>query len=135
MLRQLSCTITAVVACVTIAAAQQATGAAGTWNATTTMGPNDSVVARYVLKVAPDGKTATIRFAGRDPIPTRVVVNAGDSIVTETGPYPSILRPGQTVTLLRSVVHYNGNTMTGTFEAKYSNGDVAKGKTKARRAK
>jgi len=135
MLRQLSCAITAVVGCVTIAVAQQATGAVGTWNATTMMGPKDSVVAVYVLKVAADGKSATIKFPGRDPIPTRVVVNAGDSIVTETGPYPSILRPGQTVTLLRSVGHYSGNTMTGTFEAKYSNGDVVKGKSKARRAK
>jgi len=88
-----------------------------------------------VLKIAPDGKTATIRFVRRDPIPTRIVAMAGDSIVIETGPYPSVLRPGQTVTLLRTVVHYNSNAMTGTFEAKYSNGDVVKGKTKARRAK
>ncbi|OLC86917.1 MAG: hypothetical protein AUI86_08005 [Gemmatimonadetes bacterium 13_1_40CM_3_66_12] len=135
MLRQLCCAITALVGCVTIAAAQQGAGAAGTWNATTTIGAKDSVGPTYVLKIAPDGKTATIRFVRRDPIPTRIVTMAGDSIVIETGPYASVLRPGQTVTLLRTVVHYNSNAMTGTFEAKYSNGDVVKGKTKARRAK
>jgi hypothetical protein len=39
------------------------------------------------------------------------------------------------VTLLRSVAHYKDNVMTGTFEARYSNGDVLKGKTTARRAR
>src|SRR5712664_246059 len=159
MVRQLSCSLTAFLGCVTIGAAQnppappapppqapaaapqapaaapQASGAAGTWDASTMVGPKDSVVTTYVLTVAADGKSATIKLAGRDPIPTRIVVLAGDSIVTETGPYPSVLRPGQTVTLLRSVAHYKGNTMTGTFEAHYSNGDVLKGKTKATRAK
>lgn len=135
MLRQLCCSLTALVGCVTITAAQRAPGAAGTWNAKTMIGPKDSVVATYALTIAADGKSATIKFPNRDPIPTRVVAMAGDSIVTETGPYPSVLRPGQTVTLLRSVAHYKGNTMTGTFEARYANGDVVKGKTKATRVK
>jgi len=58
---------------------------------------------------------------------------AGDSVVTEAGPFPSVLRPGQTVTLLRSVAHFKGDTMSGTFEATYENGDVVKGKTLATR--
>ncbi len=135
MLRQLCGSITALVGCVTLAGAQQARGAAGTWNAMTTIGPKDSVVARYVLKIAADRKSATIRFPGRDPIPARIIAMAGDSVVTETGPYPSVLRAGQTVTLLRSVAHFKDNTMTGTFEARYSNGDVLRGKTTARRAR
>jgi hypothetical protein len=36
------------------------------------------------------------------------------------GPYPSMLRKGQTVTLLHSVGHYKGDMMTGWFEAHYS---------------
>jgi len=55
--------------------------------------------------------------------------------VTEAGPYPSVLRAGQTVKSLRTVAHYTGNTMTGTFEAQYSAGDIVKGTTKARRVK
>jgi hypothetical protein len=154
MRRQLCLSLTALVGCVTIgaaqqpaappappaapkaaAAAQQPSGAVGTWNASSTVGPKDSVLTTYALTIAADGKSATIKFPNRDPIATRIVVLAGDSLVTETGPYPSVLRPGQTVTLLRSVVHYKGDDMSGTFEARYSNGDVVKGKTKATRAK
>jgi hypothetical protein len=39
------------------------------------------------------------------------------------------------VTLLRNVVHYKGDTSTGTFEARYSSGDVVKGKTVGTRKK
>src|SRR5512137_1033940 len=77
MLRQLCCSLTALVGCVTITAAQRAPGAAGTWNAKTMIGPKDSVVATYALTIAADGKSATIKFPNRDPIPTRVVAMAG----------------------------------------------------------
>ena len=153
MFRRLCLSLTALAGSVTIAAAQQPTaapqptvaqqpamrtvpqptGAEGTWNAKTMIGPKDSIVASYVLTVAPDSKSATIKFPDRDAIPARIVALAGDSLVTEVGPYLSILRPGQTVTLLRSVAHYKGDTMSGTFEAKYENGDVVKGKTHATR--
>ena len=135
MLRHVFWSVTALVLFVTSAPAQQAPGAAGTWNAKTLIGPKDSVVATYVLTIAADGKSATIKFANRDPIPTRILAMGGDSLVTETGPYPSVLRPGQTVNSLRAVAHYKGNTMTGTFEAHYANGDVVKGKTEATREK
>jgi len=99
------------------------------------IGPKDSVVVTYVLTIGANGTSATMTFPNHDPIPTRVLTAGGDSIVTEAGPYPSILRPGQTVKSLRTVAHYKGNTMTGTFEALYANGDVVKGKTEATRAK
>src|SRR6267378_2752383 len=117
MRRQLCLSLTALVGCVTIGAAQQPaappappappaapkaaaaaqppSGAVGTWNASSTVGPKDSVLTTYALTIAADGKSATIKFPNRDPIATRVVVLAGDSVVTETGPYPSVLRPGQ----------------------------------------
>ena len=43
-------------------------GAAGTWNGETMIGPKDSVVATYVLTIAADGKSATMKFPKRDPI-------------------------------------------------------------------
>jgi hypothetical protein len=134
MLRRVCWSITALVGFVATAAAQKP-GAAGTWNARTMIGPKDSVVAAYVLTVAADGKSGTIRFPGRDAIAARILAMGGDSIVTEVGPYPSVLRPGQTVTSLKSVAHYKDNNMWGTFEAHYANGDVLKGKTKATRVK
>jgi hypothetical protein len=135
MRRELCWSVAALMGCVTLAAAQQAPGVAGSWNAETMTGPKDSVVTGYVLTIAADGKSATMTFPKRDPIPVRILAMGGDSVVTEAGPYPSILRPGQTVTSLRSVAHYKGNAMWGTFEAHYANGDVLKGKTKATRGK
>jgi hypothetical protein len=134
MLRQLCYSASALVGLVTAAAAQ-APGAAGTWNGRSMIGPKDSVVVAYVLTIAADGKSATMKFPSRDPIPTRILAMGGDSIVTEAGPYPSLLRAGQTVKSLRTVAHYTGNTMTGAFQAQYTNGDVVKGTTKARRVK
>jgi uncharacterized protein (DUF2147 family) len=124
--------IAAAVGLVSSAAAQ---GAAGSWNGKSMVGPKDSVVTTYVLTIAADGKTGSMKFANRDAIPTRIVAMAGDSVVSEAGPYPSILRPGQTVTLLRTVAHYKGDAMWGTFEATYGNGDKVHGKTTATRAK
>jgi hypothetical protein len=132
MLRHLSWSLAAMVGLVTTAAAQ---GAAGTWNGKTMVGPKDSVVATYVLTIGTDGKSGSMTFPNHPPIPTRIVAMGGDSIVSEAGPYPSVLRPGQTVTLLRTVARYKGDAMWGMFEAKYENGDVVKGKTEAKRAK
>lgn len=134
MLRRFCWSLTALVGFVTIAGAQTP-GPAGTWNARTMIGPNDSVATGYVLTIAADGKSATIRFPGREALPARIVAMGGDSIVTEIGPYPSVLRPGQTVKSLKSVSHYKDNSMWGTFEAHYATGDVLKGKTKATRVK
>jgi hypothetical protein len=81
-----------------------------------------------VITVSADGKSWTMKYPNRDPMAVRVVAMAGDSVVTETGPYPSMLRAGQTVTVLHSVGHYKGDKMWGTFDAHYSSGDVVHGK-------
>ncbi|MFI5249635.1 MAG: hypothetical protein ACHQTF_06690 [Gemmatimonadales bacterium] len=96
---------------------------------------NDTVVVTSVVNATANSKTWTLTYPNREPIPMRVVASGGDSIVTEVGPYPSMLRKGQTVTLLRSVGHYKGDTMTGWFEAHYSFGDVIKGKQEGTRSK
>ncbi len=108
---------------------------AGTWASKSMVGPKDSVITQGQLTATADGKGWTMKYPGHDPIALRVVATGGDSIVTEAGPYPSIVRPGQTVTLLHIVGHYKGDTMWGTFEAHYSTGDVLHGKTTATREK
>ena len=75
-----------------------------------------------------------MKLANREPIPVRVVAVGGDSVVTEAGPYESVLRPGQKVTT-RTVGHYKGDTMTGTIEARYASGDVIRLKTAGTRRK
>jgi hypothetical protein len=101
---------------------------AGTWDEKTMVGPKDSVVATAVLVATADGKGWTMTFPKHPPVAVRVVSLGGDSVVTEAGPYPSVLRPGQTVTLLHMVGHFKGSQMSGTFEADYSGGDKVKGK-------
>jgi hypothetical protein len=111
----------------------QRSNVAGTWDGKTMTGPKDSVVATFELRATADTTGWTLKFPGRDPYAARVVAMGGDSVVTEIGPYPSILRPGVTVTVLRTTGHYKGNAMTGTFEARYASGEVLKGKVSATR--
>jgi hypothetical protein len=106
----------------------------GTWDAKTMVGPKDSVVLTYVVTSTADDKGWTLKLPNREPIPARVVAVGGDSVVTEAGPFQSVLRPGQMVTT-RTVGHYKGDTMTGTIEARYAAGDVVRLKTAATRRK
>lgn len=108
---------------------------AGTWNGKSMVGPKDSVFTTWVLTATADGKGVTYKRPGSDAVPVRVVTFGGDSIVTEMGPLPSTLRPGETVTTVRVVGHYKGNTMAGTWEARYASGGVARGKVAATREK
>jgi hypothetical protein len=106
---------------------------AGTWESTTMVGPNDSVVSHSETVAMATKKGWTLTFPGRDPVPLRVVAVGGDSVVTEAGPFPSVLKPGQTVTLLHAIVHYSGNTAHGTFVSHYASGTTLQGKTQATR--
>ncbi len=108
---------------------------AGNWATKTLVGPKDSVVLTGVFTATADGKGGTMQFPNHEPIPTRVVAVGGDSVITEAGPYPSALRAGQTVTLLRIIAHYKGDVMNATFEAHYASGEVLKGKLAGTRQK
>ena len=135
MLRHLCLTAAALAGLLTTAAAQETPAVAGTWNGKSMIGPKDSVVITYVLFLSNNDVPSTLTFPNRDPLETHIIDMRGDSVVTEVGPYPSILRSGQTVTSLRTICHFKGDAMWGTFVATYENGDVLKGKTKAMRAK
>lgn len=123
--------IAAAMLCVTAVAggAQQpitAKDLVGTWKIQAMIGPKDSVVSTSTTTRKSDG-TATVQFPKQQPIEVRTLTIGGDSVVTEVGPYPSVLRPGQTVTT-QSTGHVKGNNMTGTFVAVYSTGDTLRGK-------
>jgi hypothetical protein len=61
----------------------------------------------------------TIGSPSGKPIPVRVVAVAGDSIVTEAGPYESFVRKGVQVTT-RTVNRLQGGKLVGTIEARYT---------------
>jgi hypothetical protein len=109
---------------------------AGSWHTRVMVGPKDSIVLMNMTIASADKDKWVTKNPGQaTPVAQRIVAIGGDSIVTEAGPYPSALRPGQTVTLLRNVLHYKGDKATGWFEAHYSSGDVVKGKLEATRTK
>jgi hypothetical protein len=107
---------------------------AGTWEGRSMVGQKDSVFVTWVLTATPDGKGWTLKRANRDPVPVRIIAIGGDSIVWESGPYPSMLRAGQMATT-RTVGHFKGDNMTGTWAARYASGDVGRGRTDATRKK
>ena len=68
---------------------------AGTWNMVSMA---DTVAVPYIL-MATDSETGwTVAFPDREPIPIEVAMVDGDSIVTITGPFESMLYEGEMVT-------------------------------------
>jgi hypothetical protein len=73
----------------------------------------------YDLKATPDTTGWTITFPNRPPVPVRVVSVAGDSIVTDAGPYPSVLRKGVQVRT-RGAFRLQDGKLVGTTVATYT---------------
>jgi hypothetical protein len=73
------------------------------------------------IKLVATGDTSGWTMTGSNgkPVPVRVVAVAGDSIVTEAGPYESFVRKGVQVTT-RTVSRLEGGRLVGTIEARYT---------------
>lgn len=91
---------------------------AGTWDMKTMAEGSDSVLVTFELMATADTAGWMQHFAGRDPIPMRVLAVNGDSVVTETGPFESVLRPGVQVTT-HSVMRLQDGRLVGTTIARY----------------
>jgi len=107
---------------------------AGRWDGTVTFGSRDSTRLRYILtnERSNGGWMLTFPGPGRWSTLPQVVTLAGDSLVLEAAPAPAILGSGrEPVTRLRTVLHYGGNTLTGSIEILYASGAVVRGKTSA----
>jgi hypothetical protein len=89
---------------------------AGTWTLRTTPDGRDTVI---TSEIAATGTTEgwTMTMPGQQPVPIRVRVD-GDSIMTETGPFPSALRKGAMVTT-NAVYHVQDGKLVGTLVARY----------------
>jgi hypothetical protein len=90
---------------------------AGTWvvDARTEAG---EAVPQFELIATADPLGWELRFPDREPIEMRVLEVAGDSIVTESGPYESILRPGVQVST-HAVYRIEGDRLVSTTVARY----------------
>lgn len=90
---------------------------AGTWDLVAVMESGDTVP--YTMTATDDEADWMVTLPGRDPMPLRILTVAEDSIVSEVGPYPSLLRDGVEVTV-RSVSRLEDGRMVGTMEAHYA---------------
>jgi hypothetical protein len=91
---------------------------AGTWKIRSAVEGNAKQTVIYDLVATADRSGWTINFPNRDPIPVRVVAVEGDSIVTESGPFESVLRKGVKVNS-RVVVRLQDGKLVGTTTARY----------------
>jgi hypothetical protein len=112
------------------ATSQQGSSTALTWSALegdwvgTAMRPgSDTLITNLTISFSADQKI-WVTFPNGDPIPGRVVAMAGDSIVTEIGPYSSITRPGRTVTT-RLVSHVGNHKLWGTIRGTFNDGTTS----------
>jgi hypothetical protein len=91
---------------------------AGKWTVRAMNEAGDSTLVTYVLNATPNPSGWTIKFPNRPPIAVHVAVS-GDSIITDAGPYPSVLRKGVQVTT-HGVSRLRGGKLVGTTVAHYT---------------
>jgi hypothetical protein len=94
---------------------------AGTWSVRGTARGKEGPAMTYDMVTTADRAGWFIKFPDRDPIPVRVVAVEGDSIVTEAGPFESVLRKGVQVST-RVVSRLQGEKLVGTTTARYQVG-------------
>jgi hypothetical protein len=111
-------TATGAVAATTPAAISLA-DVAGRWTVRAVPETGDTTAVVSQLNASADTAGWTMTLTNRPPIATRVVLVSGDSIVTETGPYESVLRKGVQVRT-RSVMRLRDGRLVGTTVARYS---------------
>lgn len=90
---------------------------AGKWNQETRAETGDSVLVKSEVNATADPAGWTITLPGRPPMPMKVTIS-GDSIMTSTGPYESVLRKGVQVTT-ESVSRMQDGKLVGITTAHY----------------
>jgi hypothetical protein len=92
---------------------------AGRWNLRSVPETGDTTPIASQINLTADTSGWTMTLPNRRPVATRVVVVAGDSIVTETGPFESVLRKGVQVTT-RTTMRLRDGRLVGSTSARYS---------------
>jgi hypothetical protein len=91
---------------------------AGTWNLSGTMAGDTNVVVTGTITATADPAGWTITLPNRPAMPLSVTVS-GDSLLTASGPYESVLRKGVQVTT-NGVLHLVNGQLVGTNTAHYA---------------
>jgi hypothetical protein len=93
-------------------------GLAGTWNLSGTMAGDTTVIVTGTITATADPATWTITLKDRPAMPLSVTVS-GDSLITASGPYESVLRKGVQVTT-NGVLHLVNGQLVGPNVAHYA---------------
>lgn len=93
---------------------------AGTWSMKNVLEDSAKTEIAYEIMATANPTGWMLHLPNRDPVPLSVVLD-GDSVVTEAGPFESVLRPGVQVTT-RTVNRLEGGRIVGRFKARYSTG-------------
>ncbi len=89
---------------------------AGTWHITSTLDGSDPVESQ--LSGSETGMDWVITLADRDPIPAEVSI-VGDSLVSQTGSFESVIRAGVMVSVRTASVLHDG-MLSGNITAVYA---------------
>ncbi|MDQ3948765.1 MAG: hypothetical protein M3282_00325, partial [Gemmatimonadota bacterium] len=92
---------------------------AGRWTVRAVPETGDTTAVVSQLNASADTAGWTMTLPNRPPVATRVVLVSGDSIVTENGPYESVLRKGVQVRT-RSVMRLRDGKLVGNTVARYT---------------
>ena len=92
---------------------------AGKWAVRVTPESGDSAVLDFEMVATGDTSGWMFNFPKRKPVPVRVLTVDGDSVVTEAGPFESMLRKGVQVTS-RTVTRLQDGKLVGTTTARYA---------------
>lgn len=90
---------------------------AGKWNVVATPTTGDTTPTKFVLTVVASPESFTQKYENGQVVKPKIVV-AGDSIVSDAGPYPSVRRKGVKV-ITHSVMRKEGDKLVGTSTAHY----------------
>jgi hypothetical protein len=91
---------------------------AGTWNFKTMPATGDSVLVTYTLIATADTTGWIMTLPNRKPMALHVTVS-GDSVMTDSPQYESVLRKGVKVTT-NGTLHLVGDKLVGTTVAHYT---------------
>lgn len=92
---------------------------AGNWTINTMPEGRDTVVVTYDIVATNDQTGWSIVLPGRQAMEPRIVSISGDSVVTELGPFESVLRPNVMVTT-HTTMRLEGDQLVGTTIARYN---------------
>ena len=101
----------------------------GDWEGKSMRGTSDSVITAMTVTFTLT-KRAYVTFPGRPRIRARNLQVGGDSVVMDVGPYESVSRPGHKITT-HTVARVANHKMTGTFYAKFDDGQTMTGRIEA----